>query len=251
MYSIHRVQHTPSTASTQDCSSSLHSHDYQLTPECYLSFGRTSLHNRPPSGICPWELKGKVILSISNGCELTNWWKESDYLVRCPLTAPMYSSTLTQSWPPSASPNSLDYCLQVRMSMASKSISKLPRSRSRSASLCSIDDYLQVYLQTRSIAAPNCISKLARLQPASSHEVGLHVHLQTRLITISECISKFTRSWPPSSSPITLDYPVQVHQHTRSITAAEYFSEFTRSSFSGAPRIVLKHRLQPVQIYRV
>jgi len=33
-YSIQRVQHTPSTASIQDCLSSLHSHDYKLTPEC-------------------------------------------------------------------------------------------------------------------------------------------------------------------------------------------------------------------------
>jgi len=46
-----RVQHTPSTAyteysihrvSTQDCLSSLHSHDYKLTPECSFSFRRAS-----------------------------------------------------------------------------------------------------------------------------------------------------------------------------------------------------------------
>src|SRR5882757_4912419 len=30
-YSIYRVQHTPSTAYTQDCLSSLHSHDHELT----------------------------------------------------------------------------------------------------------------------------------------------------------------------------------------------------------------------------
>jgi len=56
-YSIHRVQHTPSpaytevqlTPSTQDCLSSLHSHDHELTPECSFSFRHASLHNRPPS----------------------------------------------------------------------------------------------------------------------------------------------------------------------------------------------------------
>jgi hypothetical protein len=41
-YSIHRVQHTPSTACTQDCLSSLHSHDYELTPECSFSFRSAS-----------------------------------------------------------------------------------------------------------------------------------------------------------------------------------------------------------------
>ena len=37
-YSIHREQHTPSTASIQVCLSSLHSHDYEVTPECSFSF---------------------------------------------------------------------------------------------------------------------------------------------------------------------------------------------------------------------
>ena len=32
--SWHRVQHTPSTASTKDCLSSHYSHDFVLTPEC-------------------------------------------------------------------------------------------------------------------------------------------------------------------------------------------------------------------------
>ena len=43
-YSIH-----PSTASTQDCLSSLHSHGYKLTPECSFSLQRASIHDRPPS----------------------------------------------------------------------------------------------------------------------------------------------------------------------------------------------------------
>jgi len=52
-YNIHRVQHTPSTASTQDCLSSFHSHDYELTPECSFSFRRASLHDRLPSASSP------------------------------------------------------------------------------------------------------------------------------------------------------------------------------------------------------
>jgi len=71
-YSIHRVQHTLRTATTQECLSSLHSHDYRLTPECSFSFRHASIHNRPPSASSPSELKAKVTLSHSQGSELTN-----------------------------------------------------------------------------------------------------------------------------------------------------------------------------------
>jgi hypothetical protein len=40
---------TPSTASTPECLFSLHSHDYELAPECRFSFRHASLHDRPPS----------------------------------------------------------------------------------------------------------------------------------------------------------------------------------------------------------
>jgi len=62
--SWHRVQHTPST---QDCLSSLRSHDYQLTPECSISFWRASLYDWPPSTSSPSELKCKVTLSQLRG----------------------------------------------------------------------------------------------------------------------------------------------------------------------------------------
>ena len=51
--SIHQVQHTPNTAYTQDCLSSLHTHDYELTPECSFSFRRASLHDRLPPATSP------------------------------------------------------------------------------------------------------------------------------------------------------------------------------------------------------
>jgi len=138
--------------------------------------------------------------------------------------------------PPSTRPNSLDYGLQVRTIMASKCI--FPNS---------LDHSLQVYLQTGWITASN----FARSWPpsASTHSLdhGLQVHLQTHLITAFKCISKLAWLRPPSS----LDNGLQVHLQTHPITASECISEFTRSSFSGAPRIALKHCLQPVQIYRV
>ena len=201
--SWHRVQHTPSTASTQDCLSSLHSHDYELTPECSFSLWRTSLHDRPPSASSPSELKGKVTLSHSHGCELTIWWIESQHRARRPSTASKYSSNLTWSWPPSASPNSLDHSLQV-------------------------------YLQTRSITASKCISKLAQSQPGSVSPNSLDYSLQVRAITASNCISEFTRSWPPSASLSSLHLGLQVHISTRSIMASRYIINVRRRVYGDS-----------------
>jgi len=134
-YSIHQVQHTPSTAytkysihqvqHTQDFSSSIHSHDYELTSECSFSYLRASLHNWLPSTSLPWEVKGKVTLSHSHVCESTNWWIESQHPARRPSTTSKYLSNLARSQPPkcistlarlqppTASPNSLDHDLGV------------------------------------------------------------------------------------------------------------------------------------------
>jgi hypothetical protein len=124
------------------------------------------------------------------------------------LTASKYSSNLARSWPPSGSPNSLDYGLQVHLQTrsitASKCISKLARLRPPS----SHDHGLQVHLQTRSISASKCISKLARLRPPSSHDHGLQMHLQTRSVTASKCMSKLARSRPRSASISSLDHGV-------------------------------------------
>jgi len=67
-------------------------------------------------------------------------------------------SQLTLLWPPSVSPNSLNYGLQV-------------------------------YLQTCAFLATKCIIELARLLPPSSFEHQLHIHLETHSIMASECIS--------------------------------------------------------------
>jgi len=273
--SWHRVQHTPSTASTQDCLSSLHSHDYELTPQCSFSFRRTSLYDRLPSASSPCELKSKVTLSHSHGCKLTNWWIEFHYPVRRPSTASKYTSNLArsrppsaspnsldhghqvylqthsitackfaQAWPPSASPISLDYSLQVHLQTPLITASKFTRSLPPRVSPNTLDYRLQVHLETRSITA----CKFTRSLPPSVSRNTLDYHLQVHLQSRSIMACKFTRSLPPSVSPNTLDYRLQVHLQTGSITASEYISKFTRSSFSGAPRIALKHRLQPVQI---
>ena len=156
-YSIHRVQHTPSTASTQDCLSSIHSHDYKLTPECRFSFWRAFLYDRPSSASSPCALKGKVTLSHSHVCKSTNRWIESQHSARRPSTGSKYSSNLARLWPPkcisklawsrhlSVSPNSLDYSLQVRTIITSQCTSKLARLRPPSASPNSLDHGLQVH----------------------------------------------------------------------------------------------------------
>jgi len=53
-YSVHRIQHNPNTAFTQDCLSSLHSHNYELTPHCSFIFRHAALQNQPPPASTPW-----------------------------------------------------------------------------------------------------------------------------------------------------------------------------------------------------
>jgi len=151
---------------------------------------------------------------------------------RRPSTASKYSFNLARSRPPSVSPNSLDYGLQVHTIMASKCIS--PNS---------LDHGLQVYLQTRSITTSKCISKLDWSRPPSvspdsldyglqvrtimaskcispqSLNHSLQVYLQTRLITTSKCISKVARSRPRSISLSSLDRHFQAHRELLSSTA--------------------------------
>jgi len=283
-YSIHQVQPPPSTASTQDCLSSFHSHDYELTSDCTFSFRCASLHDRPPSASSPWEFNGTVPLSQSHGCEVYNWGIESQHPVSCPLTASKNLSEFTRSRPSSESPNSLDHGLQVhlqaRLIMASKCIARLARLQPA----CLHNQSLQVHRQTRSITASRfarswpwsaylhpCsitaskfawswppqvhISNLAQSQPRCvspySLDYALQVHLQTHSIMFLECISKFAQSRPPTVSPNTLNYHLQIHLQTRLIMALVCISESTQWSFPGAYQIALKHCLQPHLIYPV
>jgi len=69
--------------------------------------------------------------------------------------------------------------------------------------------------------------------------------------TASEWIYQLARSPSRSASLSSLDHRLQVYLKRSSITALGCIYGFTRSSFSGAPRIALKPRLQPVHIYHV
>jgi len=71
----------------------------------------------------------------------------------------------------------LHFSIRVSMIMASKCISKLPRSLPWSASLCSLNHSLEVSIQTHSIMAPKWVSKHTQLRPPSSQDHCLHVHL--------------------------------------------------------------------------
>jgi len=151
-----------------------------MTLGCSFGFQRASFHDRPPPVSSPWQPKGKVTLSHCCSCELTNWWIESKHpaglqvlfqpcsiglqvhLQTRLITASTCISEFTRSWPPSASPNSLDHGLQVRIIMASKRISKLGWSWSASASPKSLDYGLQVHRWVHLITASQCITKLAR-----------------------------------------------------------------------------------------
>ena len=155
------VQRTPSTAYTEY---SIHQVQHKPKIVC-LSFipmiTSWLLNLASASGVPPnmidrhqpaWEVKGKVPLPHSHGCQLTNRWIESQHPAHCLSTATKYSSNHVRSWPPSVSPNLLDYSLQVCMIMASKCISP-----------SSLNHGLQVHLHPRTITASKCISKLTQL----------------------------------------------------------------------------------------
>jgi len=124
----------------------------------------------------------------------------------------VHITRLARSRPPSVSPNSLDYRLQVylqtRSITACKCISRLARSRPPSVS----PDSLDYGLQARTIMASKCISP-------HSLDHGLLVYLQTPPITAPKCISNVALSWPRSISLSSLDRHFQAHLELLSCTA--------------------------------
>jgi len=162
-YSIHQVQHAPSTTgSTIDCLSSFHYHDYELIPECNVGFQCASLYDRPPPARPPWHLKAKVTSSHSHGCKLTNWQTEClKHPARLRWTASKFFSSYAHSYPASASPNSLNHIVGVPLY-----VNLFHHS-------------LALYIHTRSITA----SMLAWSSPPSESRNllnhCLHVHFLT------------------------------------------------------------------------
>jgi len=232
-YSIHRVEHGPSTTYTENSI-----HGVQHTPKIvWLPFilmitswplNVASASSVPPylietpSARSPWELNCKVTVSHSHGCELTNRRFVSQHPVRRPSTASRYLSTLARLPPPSASPNSLDYGLQTRSITASRYISKLACLRPPS----SHDHGLQVH-----------ISKLARSQPPCVSPNLLDYSLQVRKIMTSQCINTLAWSWPPSASPKSLDHGLRVYLWVHSIVTFRRTSKCSQAPPAASPDI--------------
>ena len=165
----------------------------------------------------------------------------------CSLTASKYSSNLARSWPPGASPNSVNHSLQVYLITLRIAAPKFGWSMPLSESPNSVEQGLTLHLHTRSITAFTSVSNLGQSWPASaapnSLNISLQVYvqagaitasklarswppsaLQTHTITSSRRISKVAQSQPPSVCPNSLAYGFQ----TSLITASECISMFTR-----------------------
>lgn len=95
------------------------------------------------------------------------------------LTAFKYTSNITRSWRPSASPSSLN-------------------------------DSLQVHDESHSITTSKWISNPIPLRPPTSHHYSLHVHLPIRSFTASKC------AW--SKPPNLLNHGFRGHLEVYSIT---------------------------------
>jgi len=259
--SIHWVQHTPSAAYTeysiywvQHTSSiayiehsihlrllSLHSHNYEWTPQCSFA-----------SGVPPHRLAAISQFSIRVS------------KVKSPCYIPTVWSLLTNKWslrtcrashwplpdrpPPTIPPITLDHSLQVHLQThlitASKCISKLVRSQPPSSSTKSLDHVLQVHLGLHLISASQCISKLTPSRPPIASEFtqsqspvessnwidyGPGVYIWAHLILASKCTSNLAQLEPLSVSLSALDLSLQVHHRTRTITASKSISEHARS----------------------
>jgi len=127
----------------------------------------------------------------------------------------------------------LQVLLQFCLTVSSKCISLLSRSRPPSAAPNSLKHGFQVYLPTPSIMASNCISRITRLQPPSSHDRRLQVHLKPRSIMAS----MFASSWPPSASPKSLDHDLRVHLYFQSMTMFRHTSNCSQAPPAASPDI--------------
>jgi len=119
-------------------------------------------------------------------------------------TASIYSSNGDWSWPPSISPNLLNYGvplhLWVNTALASNCISKLVQLQSPNLSPNSLDDGHQVC----TIITFSCISEF-------TESLGLQVDLQSRSIWAAKCMSEVNQSWDPSACSNMLDHGLQAH----------------------------------------
>ena len=231
-YTIHRVQHPPrmvclpfiltimswplngaSTSavppSTIDCHQPALHESSKLQSACHIPTGASELTD---------ELSLNTRRAIHQPASST-------HPISLDHSFKLHISNLSRSWPPSVSPDLLDYGLQVCTIMASKCISKLcwlwPPSSHDHGLQCispnSLDQGIQVYLQPRSIAD----SKFARSRSPSAspnllaHDLG--VHLKVHLITTPKCSSNDALLPLPSSSANSLDHSLGVYLGVHSI----------------------------------
>jgi len=190
-----RYKHAPSTASIQDCLSSLQTHIYKLTVECSVSFRCATLNAWQPWFSSRWKLKCKVTSSHSVSCKLTYWWIESQHPVGLPSNLSKYSSKLT--------PSAWNWILNLTLS--------LPASASR----CSLNCGLPVYHQTWLITASRQPSEFTRFRPPSSSPTLLHQSLPV------------AQSWPPSPCPHFGNYGLQVDLYVHFIMTSWCLSNLT------------------------
>jgi len=236
-YSIHQVLHYPMI-------------DFLPLPASLSSLGSpccTQLATFPRSGV--WSMN-RVSAPV---CDfLSIYHLQTDH-----LQAVLHSefimafkciSKLARSWPPSESPNLLDYSLQVRTIhgvqtysiTASKCITEFTQSRPPSASPNLFDHGLQVRiingLQTLSITASKCIPLFTRSRAiCASWNLLIHclqVHLSDNSISASKCISKLAQS-RPSTSLNSHNHRLPVGLLDLSMSISRYSYDYTREYISS------------------
>jgi len=150
-------------------------------------------------------------------------------------------SNLAQFQPPSVSPNSLNYSLQMPLQTSSITASKV---------------HTIMVFQVQ-------ISKLTRSWPPSICQNSLDYGLQVRTIMPCKCIFTLTRPRSRSASPYSLDHGLEVYLQICSITTSKYIPKLAPSRpervslnshdrhFQAHLNFALKHHLQPVLIYGV
>jgi len=186
-YSIHWVQHTPSTACTEY---SIHRVQHSLSTaytayciHCVLHTLRTAytaycihliLHH-PKIDCLPLLASLQVHLQTRS------------------ITASNCVSKLARSRTPSASPKSLNHGFQVHLQtcsiVASKWISKLPRSRPQSVSLSSLNRHFQAHLEAGQVRLCISYNEMMFIYPGVAEIYAACRSDHLRYSCISECIS--------------------------------------------------------------
>jgi hypothetical protein len=142
-----------------------------------------------------------------------------DHLPVLPTTCSIIVSKLVRSHPPSVSPTSLDYSIEVhihtRLITASNYISALASLQRTSVSVNSSYYGHKVPMITASM----CIFKLARSRLRSVSPNSLNYRLQGGMITACKCIYTLAGSQPCSVSLSSPNRHFQVHLEFLLITA--------------------------------